>query len=124
MVPLPIKTHHGHVLVRPSVLKTVPQPEELKVGEDTTFVRRVIGAGYRAVHTEEELTAYSHGSSVSDEPGKRLRPPIRRGAQPARRAAPRPRTSKGGMARFAERETAKQPAGKAKGSGSWLNFMG
>ena len=52
-------------------MKSIPQPEELQVGEDSTFVRNVIAAGFRAVHTEEELTAYSHGSSVVDEPGKR-----------------------------------------------------
>lgn len=71
VVPLPIKTHHGHVVVRASVMKTVPQPEDLRIGEDSSFVRNVIAAGFRAVHTEEELTAYSHGSSVVDEPGKR-----------------------------------------------------
>ena len=41
VVPLPIKTHHGHMIVRASVMKTVPQPEELRVGEDSTFVRNV-----------------------------------------------------------------------------------
>ena len=48
------------------MLRTVPQPEDLRIGEDSTFVRRVLGAGFRAVHTEEELSAYSHGTSVSE----------------------------------------------------------
>ena len=124
----------AQVVVRAAVMKSIPQPEELQVGEDSTFVRNVIAAGFRAVqqlgqcgrpgdaassdcicrlpsgcsphsggearrlrshrdavalepeaaqavtaslrltiqvHTEEELTAYSHGSSVVDEPGKR-----------------------------------------------------
>ena len=30
---------------------------------------RAISAGYRAVHTEEKLSAYSHGSSVREPPG-------------------------------------------------------
>eukprot|EP00964_Phaeocystis_antarctica_P111394 scaffold75755_cov61-Phaeocystis_antarctica.AAC.2 len=73
--------------VRPSVLKTVPQPEDLRVGEDSTFVRRVIAAGYRAVHTEEELSAYSHGSSVSDMPGDTQRATsVRRAARRAPQA--------------------------------------
>ena len=32
--------HYVVVQVRPSVLKAVPQPEDLVVGEDSTFVRR------------------------------------------------------------------------------------
>merc|ERR1740117_2225013 len=71
--PLPIKTHHGHVLVRPSVLKTLPYSEVMIIGEDVAFVRRAIAAGYRAVHTEEELSAYSHGSTISEQPGDRHR---------------------------------------------------
>ena len=73
--------------VRPSVLKTVKHSEDLIIGEDSTFVRRVIGAGYRAVHTEEELSAYSHGSSVSDMPGDRQRATsVRRAARRAPQA--------------------------------------
>ena len=59
--------------VRPSVLKTVKHSEDLIIGEDSAFVRRVIGAGYRAVHTEEELSAYSHGSTISEQPGDKRR---------------------------------------------------
>jgi hypothetical protein len=59
--------------VRPSVLKTVKHSEDLIIGEDSTFVRRVIDAGYRAVHTEEELSAYSHGSTISEQPGDKRR---------------------------------------------------
>ena len=40
--------------VLPSVLKAVPHPEDLRICEDSTFVRRVIAAGYGAVHIEEE----------------------------------------------------------------------
>ena len=64
---------HLTLQVRPSVLKTVKHSEDLIIGEDSTFVRRVIGAGYRAVHTEEELSAYSHGSTISEQPGDKQR---------------------------------------------------
>ena len=40
--------------VLPSVLKAVPHPEDFRICEDSTFVRRVIAAGYGAVHIEEE----------------------------------------------------------------------
>jgi len=59
--------------VRPSVLTRVKYSENLIISEDTTFVRRAIGAGYRAVHTEEELSAYSLGSTVSEQPGGKQR---------------------------------------------------
>ncbi len=59
--------------VRPSVLKTLPYSEVMIIGEDVAFVRRAIAAGYRAVHTEEELSAYSHGSTISEQPGDRQR---------------------------------------------------
>ena len=55
------------------MLKRVKYSENLIISEDTTFVRRVIGAGYRAVHTEEELSAYSLGSTVSEQPGGKQR---------------------------------------------------
>ena len=73
--------------VRPSVLKTLPYSEAMIIGEDVAFVRRAIAAGYHAVHTEEELSAYSHGSSVSDMPGDTQRATsVRRAARRAPQA--------------------------------------
>ena len=78
------------------MLKRVKYSENLIISEDTTFVRRVIGAGYRAVHTEEELSAYSLGSTVSEQPGGKQRfapAAVRRERYLSPRAASGPRVA-------------------------------
>ena len=78
------------------MLKRVKYSENLIISEDTTFVRRVIGAGYRAVHTEEELSAYSLGSTVSEQPGGKQRfapAAVRRERYLSPRAASGPRAA-------------------------------
>ena len=61
---LKMKTHFGHSFARTTLLRAVPQPEDLKIGEDAEWTRRVFARGYRVVHTNEVLSYYHLGTSV------------------------------------------------------------
>ena len=59
------KTHHGHIVAHRSVMQAVGGYGETSArGEDVEFVHRLLFAGIRIVHTNEELTVYRIGATV------------------------------------------------------------
>ena len=61
-------THHGHAIVHASVFPQVPKSERLARGEDVDFIYRAVTAGVPAVWTEEPLSIYHVGATVSEMP--------------------------------------------------------
>jgi len=58
------RAHNGHVVVRRAVLHALKQREDVARGQDSLFVRDVVSAGYRAVHTSAQLTVYHSGTGT------------------------------------------------------------
>ena len=57
----------GHSFVRTAALREIPQPKgrEYYRREDMVWFRRTVWAGLRVVFTDEQLSVYYGGSSVS-----------------------------------------------------------
>ena len=60
-----ISIHHGHITIRPKVLKKIKQDNNFGYGEDSKFVREIIQNGFDVIYTADSLTNYYYQRSAT-----------------------------------------------------------